>query len=174
MEVLTVAQMKQVEKRAETEAGIPTLIMMENAGRAIFAAIATAASPAGKRIAVICGGGNNGGDGFVAARHLAAAGAAVTVWVAVPKEKLHGDAAVNYRILEHSPVPIRHIFKEADLDKLAHSLQSADFAIDCLLGTGIARKVEGIYRGIINALNGFDGRVVAADIPSGINADSGE
>ncbi len=174
MEVLTVAQMRQAEKRAEAEAGMPTLIMMENAGRAIFAAIAAVASPAGKRIAVICGGGNNGGDGFVAARHLAAAGAAVTAWVAVPREKLHGDAAVNYRILEHSPVPLQHILVEADLDKLDQSLQSADFAVDCLLGTGITRKVEGIYKGIIDVLNGFEGRVIAADIPSGIDADSGE
>ncbi len=173
MEILTDKQMQEVDRRAMEELKIPGLILMENAGNRVFHEIAAVNYLPGKKILVACGGGNNGGDGFVIARHLAAAGAKVTVLALAAREKYRGDAAVNLNLLNHTPLNLDFILKETDLARVGFYLEGTSLVVDSLFGTGLNQKVHGLYKEVIDKINLFSGRVIATDIPSGINASTG-
>lgn len=173
MEILTDKQMQEVDRRAMEELKMPGLILMENAGNRVFQEIAAVNSLPGKKILIACGGGNNGGDGFVIARHLAAAGAKVAVLALAAREKYRGDAAVNLNLLNHTPLNLDFILKETDLARVDFYLEGASLVVDSLLGTGLSQEVHGLYKEVIDKINLFSGRVIATDIPSGINASTG-
>jgi ADP-dependent NAD(P)H-hydrate dehydratase / NAD(P)H-hydrate epimerase len=158
-ELLTTAQMAEAD-RLTISGGEPGIALMENAGRAV--AEAAAALP-GRRVVVVAGPGNNGGDGFVAARHLAERGYAVTVSLFGGKAKLKGDAALAS---ERWRGPV----EEASPDALA----DCDIVIDALFGAGLDREVAGLPRAMIQAMNVCDAPVVAVDLPSGINGTTGK
>lgn len=170
MKVLTAAQMREVDRRT-IEMGIPGLVLMENAGHRIVELLAERFAPlAAQRITVLCGKGNNGGDGMVAARQLFTRFrplALHVVLIAAP-EDLKGDAAQNYRMLQVCGCPVwREIPAEARL---------ATIVVDALLGTGINGPAAGAMRDAICEINrGFPlAKVVAVDIPSGMPSDSGQ
>jgi len=170
VKVLTAAQMREVDRRT-IEMGIPGLVLMENAGHRVVELLARKFAPlAAHRIAILCGKGNNGGDGMVVARQLFTrfeARALHVVLLAAP-EDLKGDAAQNYRMLQVCGCPVaREIPAEARL---------ATIVIDALLGTGISGPASGAMLDAIREINrGFPlAKVVAVDIPSGMPSDTGQ
>ena len=170
MKVLTAAQMRKVDRRT-SEMGIPGIVLMENAGHRVVEFLAERFAPlSAQRIVVLCGKGNNGGDGLVVARQLYTRfhpQALHVVLLAAPEE-MKGDAAANYRMLAACGFPVwSEIPAEARL---------ATLVVDALLGTGITGPAAGIMlEGIREINDGFPlARVVAVDIPSGMPSESGE
>lgn len=161
---------------AQAEAiGLPTVVLMENAGRGAAAWLRERAAGPSARVAIVCGPGNNGGDGAVAARHLDAWGFAVrVVWLAAP-ERLRGDAATQWRILDAAGIHQEN-WPDDPLDpaRLDGLFAAADWVVDALLGTGLTRPVEGPLRVAIEAMNRAGKPVVALDLPSGLDADTGQ
>lgn len=170
---LTRAEVRSIDVAAAKELGLSTLVLMENAGRGA-AEVLRERLTLPSRVVILCGPGNNGGDGGVVARHLDAWGHDVhVVWFAEP-EKLAPDAAVQFGILEKSG-----IFQEPRPDpvsaaELAGLLADADCVVDGLLGTGLTRPVEGNLRAAIEAMNESGVPLLALDLPSGMDADTGE
>ena len=174
MKVATAAQMRAIDRRAIDDMGIPGPVLMEAAGIALARACAEElGGTAGKRVAFVCGPGNNGGDGFVAARHLATAGARVTVILASPPEKLKGDAAVHFAPLRWTGVRIVEA-GGPEFERVAS--ESWDLVGDALLGTGARGPLGGTVGLLVAHMAEMAERgvpVVAADIPSGVDADTG-
>ena len=181
MKISSVSQMRNMDRRAIEEFGIPDAILMENAGNAVSTVIlktyqAMGADFSTLRFAVFSGSGNNGGDGFVVARKLFSFGAGVKVFFLGKKEKLGGASFANYSILMKLGIEIIPSDSNDFLGEVREYLESCDGIVDAILGTGIAREVSGLYGHIIEFLNRFGreaGRYVfSVDIPSGINGDT--
>jgi ADP-dependent NAD(P)H-hydrate dehydratase / NAD(P)H-hydrate epimerase len=173
MKVVTAAQMQALDRRAITDGGVPSLSLMENAGSAVVAAMERTFGPVrGKAIAILCGKGNNGGDGFVVARLLKRRGARVVVFTMVPARELRGDPATMYR--RFSAVGGKTAVKVCpSAERLQNTLQDSDLIVDALFGTGLSAAITGPYRTAIETLNRAGRPVIAVDLPSGIEADTG-
>lgn len=179
---LSASEVRALDHQAALELGLPTLVLMENAGRGAARVLAWALSETGLTqqtdqpplVVVVCGPGNNGGDGAVLARHLEGAGLARVhvVWTAPPSE-LRGDAPTQYRILQASGVEQSRVFDPVELESI---LRPADWVVDGLFGTGLTRPlVPGSLAGdIVGVINRSGKPVLALDIPSGMDTDSGE
>jgi NAD(P)H-hydrate epimerase len=167
---MTCDEMRALEKRAIEEAGITAAVLMENAGRAV-AEEALRMAPSGL-IVVACGRGNNGGDGFVAARHLDICGVPVRV-VALDPARLEGDALANYRALRFSGVEVVSI-GAAWIQEFKGALSGAALVVDALFGTGLSGPLKEPWPAVIDAVNTCGAPVLAVDIPSGLDGDSGE
>jgi len=183
MKIVNTAQMREVDRRAIEERGIPGRVLMENAGKAVADLIRRAIGEAsGARAIVFSGRGNNGGDGFVVARHLAQWGMRVKVVLAARASEIAGDAAHHLDAARKTGVPIVELPQEiswhSNRDALLTAAMEADVLVDALLGTGIHGEVGGIISQLIGLINASrqPGRsvVVAVDIPSGIHSDTGE
>ena len=149
--------------------GLPTLVLMENAGRGAAEWLRGLAGGAGP-ILIACGIGNNGGDGGVVARHLDLWGVPVRVaWFGASPRS--GDAAIQFQVLERLGIDQRTVGDLAEFEAL---LAGAAWVVDGLLGTGLARPVEGLLRGAIEAINRSGKPVLALDVPSGLDADTGQ
>ncbi len=171
---LTPEEMRRLDRFAIETVGIPGVVLMENAGRAVFDAAYKALSGGRKLPALVfCGRGNNGGDGFVVARHLINNGIETTVYVVGALSKIKGDAGVNLRILRKMGVPIQKV-SEKFLPELRHRMKRCGLIIDALLGTGLSGEVSGLYRSVIAAINEAGCPVLAVDIPSGLDGVTGE
>ena len=172
MKVVTAEQMRVLDRRAIEERGIPGLELMERAGQAVAeAASRIAASHPDRPIVIICGGGNNGGDGLVAARLLAEMGRGVRVLLATGRKELKGDAATNLARLEESglvPTEVR------EAETVRPACDEAALVVDALLGTGLSGELRGPAPEVIQAINEAHRPVLAVDIPSGLHADSGQ
>lgn len=170
MKVVTANQMREIDRISIEERGIPSLTLMENAGKSIAVEVINHFDP--DKVAVVCGKGNNAGDGFVAARLLCEKNVEtiVTVILLSPAEELKGDAKINYERLPHSI----DIIEVNNVEILKEILSEHDCVIDAILGTGIKGKVEGFYADAINTINDSRLNVVSADIPSGLPADGGD
>jgi len=166
---LSRAEVRSIDATAADEIGLPTLVLMENAGRGAAERLRPRLGP-GARVAIACGPGNNGGDGGVVARHLDSWGVAVRVLWFVPPDRLRGDAATQHEILARSGIDQRVVADGDDLDSL---WRDADWVVDALLGTGLDREVGGPIAAAIASLNGSGRPVLALDLPSGLDADSG-
>ena len=175
MKVATVAQMRAIDRRAIDEMGIPGTVLMEAAGIALARVCVEElrGSAAGKSIACFCGRGNNGGDGFVAARHLAGAGAKVTVFLAGSPEEIKGDALVHFAPLRWCGVRLLEVsqpeFERAIKEPFA-------LLVDALLGTGTRGPLNGplgLLMAHIVEIAEQNVPIIAADIPSGVDADTG-
>lgn len=170
----TAEEMRQAERRATAELGVPSLVLMENAGRGAADAIERAFGPApGRRVGVVCGKGNNGGDGLVVARHLAGRGAAVEVWLIGAAADVRGDAAVNMDAARRAGLPLTEVAGAPGLEALRRGLASADLVVDALLGTGVSGAATGLIADAIAAINEAGRPVCALDLPSGLSADRG-
>ncbi len=167
--VLTAAQMREAERAADTLFGMPSALLMENAGRALAEAARSVAGPGG-RFLVFCGPGNNGGDGLVAARFLHASGARVSVTLVGDRAKMTPDAQRNLRALESfgiSPQPLDSVSRP----------RAGDVVVDAIFGTGLSRAPEGPFAEAIFRIYRWRRvgvKVVAADVPSGLQSDTGE
>ncbi|MGV1098416.1 NAD(P)H-hydrate dehydratase [Thiovibrio sp. JS02] len=174
MKVATAEQMRRCEALAIAEYGISGLALMENAGRGTVEAMARRFSPlAGKKVLLFTGPGNNGGDGFVIARHLLEQGAQPQVVSLVGLETLRGDAAANRDRLQLLPIPLQICQSTEDLPWVERLVADSDLVVDALLGTGLAREVTGIFAAVIRVINGGRAPVVGVDIPSGLDSDTG-
>ena len=173
--VLSAAQMKAVDRAAIDKLGLPGLVLMENAGRGVAEIIAREKPHlAGLDVRVVCGAGQNGGDGFVVARHLLNRGAQVQVFLAMPREKMAGDAAVFARVFEALPgALVRDASFEEDATTWRAYLAGADVIVDAVFGTGLRSDVKGPAAAAIRGMNAVDALRVAVDIPSGLDADTG-
>lgn len=165
--MLTRTESRAIDGRAIEEYGVPGVVLMENAGRGA-AGLLVALGIHG-RVVVCCGKGNNGGDGFVIARHLDNRGVPVRVLLFARPEELTGDAAVNYHIIERAGLPI---VNGPALDVRAE-LAGAEWVVDALFGTGLSGPVRAPFDAIITAINDSGARVLAVDIPSGLDCDTG-
>jgi NAD(P)H-hydrate epimerase len=169
-------EVRSIDARAAQELSMPTVILMENAGRGAADWIRDQAVPAGSKLLILCGPGNNGGDGGVVARHLELWGYSVRVVWFARADRLRGDAAVQYEILARSGFDQVCWNDEAAVtpERLDALLAEAEWLVDALLGTGLTRPVEGTLRTVIEAVNRSGKPVVALDLPSGLDADTGE
>jgi NAD(P)H-hydrate epimerase len=168
--VFTADEMRRLDERAVAALGIPGAALMENAGRGAAEIILEVLGPRrrGARVAVICGKGGNGGDGFVVARWLKRAGVRPTVWVSAAESEIRGDAATKLRALRRSGVRAREVESEA---AVAADLGAATLVVDALLGTGARGAPAGRIARLIELINAAGRPVVALDIPSGASAD---
>ncbi len=175
IKVVTAKEMQQLDRRATAEYGIPSLVLMENAGSETAREM-LAAFPAllRSRVAVLCGRGNNGGDGFVAARHLLNRGAMVETFLFARREDVAGDARVNLEILERMDAAPMEVRDAGEMAARSDRIASADVVVDALLGTGTHGPAKGILAEVIGLVNRAGCRVVAVDIPSGLIADDPE
>jgi len=171
MKLATSEQMREMDRRTIEEFGLPSLVLMENAGRAVADAAWELLPEDGGRVLILCGKGNNGGDGFVAARHLTSVGAEVAVMLFAKLDGLTGDAASNARYAQKTGIMI---VEEPDDETLAGAIELADVIVDGLLGTGLSGEVRGRLREVIEALEYAAAPIVAIDIPSGLDADTGK
>jgi NAD(P)H-hydrate epimerase len=172
--LFTAEEMRRLDRRASADLGIPGATLMENAGRGAAQAIARWLSTGGvrrdARVAIVCGKGGNGGDGFVVARELARRGIRTTVWLATTATEIRGDAALKLAALRRHRISPRPIADEATF---ARSLGEAAVVVDALLGTGAQGAPTGLLARVIELINASGRPVIALDIPSGVPADAG-
>lgn len=166
MKIATREIVREIDRKTIEKHGIPSLVLMENAGRAA-ADVIIEEFPFANRVAVFAGGGNNGGDGFVIARHLIGQGIAVTAYLAVSSGKYKGDALTNLRALKKSGGEV------VELEGGLRKYKQADLIVDALFGTGLDREVDGFNRKIIDFMNSQPVPKLAVDLPSGLDANTG-
>lgn len=171
MKVSSVAQMRQMDRAAIDQDGIPELLLMESAGLAATAVIAQCYAVREQRWFVLCGSGNNGGDGLVVARHLHSRGARVQIALLGDPERFGEAAKANWQMARTLNLPIA---ASPTPEWIGEQLDACDGVVDGLLGTGIARPVEGGFAAAIEAINQSGKPVVSLDIPSGVNGDTGQ
>ncbi len=169
MKIVTTAEMREVDRISSERYGVPSLHLMENAGTAV-ADFILGKFPQAERIAVLCGKGNNGGDGFVAARKLREAGRTVSVVLLAQPAELQGDAAYMLKRMGQQPVTIRSADELAG--EAGRRALDADVLVDAILGTGFRPPVTGLYADAIRVMNAAGRSIVAVDIPSGADADA--
>ncbi len=170
--LLTADDMREMDRRTIESFGIPGRVLMENAGRgATRLLLENFGDLSGKKIAVLSGKGNNGGDGFVVARYLSQAGVAVRVYLLTKRDALTGDAAANFALLAPLKIPVIEIPDEQIF--FQHEL-SQDIWVDAILGTGLSSDVKGYFKTVIEFVNASGKPVFAIDIPSGLNSDTGQ
>jgi NAD(P)H-hydrate epimerase len=166
-------EVRAIDRRAIEEFGVPGVVLMENAGRGAAELLISLGVPG--LVTICCGKGNNGGDGFVIARHLDNRGVPVRVFLFAKPEELTGDALINYRIIAKSGLPIT-IYPDASFDDRALSgeLARSAWIVDALFGTGLTGAVRPPFQRVIATINASKARVLAVDIPSGLDCDTGE
>ena len=162
-------QIRDVDRRAIEELGVPGVVLMENAGRGCAELLLRLGIHG--PVTICCGKGNNGGDGFVIARHLDNVRIPVRVLLFADPSKLSGDAAVNYHILRLSEFPVEVI---SGSENLSDHFRNADWIVDALLGTGLSGQVRSPMDTIISAINQSGANIISVDIPSGLDCNSGE
>jgi NAD(P)H-hydrate epimerase len=174
MKLVTAAEMRELDRRAIEEVGIPSLVLMENAGRSTYQILRQEFPSLNGPVAVVAGRGNNGGDGSVVARYLAQAGTPVAIFLVAARDQVQGDAKINLEVAARLGLEIIEVREEKDLNPLAHRLARAGLIIDALLGTGLNSEVKGLMRLVIDEINRLRPPVLAVDIPSGLCADTGQ
>jgi NAD(P)H-hydrate epimerase len=171
--ILTAAQMREADRFTIEDIGIPSLVLMENAGRQVVAAIEAAyEQQLAGRIAVLCGRGNNGGDGFVVARTLLQRGVDTAVFVIGTVADVRGDARTNLDILGRLGVTVVEIADEQSWELHFSEISQCTLIVDAILGTGLKSAVGGMLETVIADVNAADLPIVAIDLPSGLSADT--
>jgi len=174
MKLVTAAQMRELDRRTIQDLGVPSLVLMENAGRGTYRVLRREFPDLSGPVVVLAGRGNNGGDGFVVARYLANDGFPVTVFLLAARDQVQGDALVNLQILEKMGVEVEEVLGVDRLNAVVHRMSRAELVVDALLGTGLNSPVRGLLAQLIGKVNQARPKVVAVDIPSGLSADTGE
>lgn len=174
MKSVTAAQMKRLDYLATARWGIPALILMENAGRsAAIEALKMLPEGSLKSVAVLCGYGNNGGDGFVCARHLINSGIKVQVYLIGKKKASSTEASLNYRILSKMKHRFKQVGSISAIAGLKKEIRKYQLIIDAIFGIGLKGEVDDFYRSLFAVLNSGNVPILSLDIPSGLDADSG-
>jgi hydroxyethylthiazole kinase-like uncharacterized protein yjeF len=170
--VMSREQMRAYDRYAIETCRVPSIVLMENAARGATDVIVGLVGDHPGRIAVVCGAGSNGGDGFGVARHLLARGFDVVAVLAVPAARLTGDAAINRDV--YVALGGRYLeTAEGDLGPLVSETSGARVVVDALFGTGLTRPIEGHLERVVALVNQCTARRIALDVPSGLDADSG-
>src|SRR6185436_17587559 len=174
MRILTPEQIREVDRLTTEKFGIPSLILMENAGMRVVEVLEDHFENLEElTIAILCGKGNNGGDGFVVARQLIQKGCIPFVFLFADEDEVKGDAKTNLEILKAIGAPPTVVTTEQDWDEERLEILDADIIVDALLGTGLTKRVDGLYRAVIDTLGIFTGAtIVSIDVPSGLQADT--
>jgi NAD(P)H-hydrate epimerase len=173
MRILNAAQMRDADRHTVEEIGIPSLVLMENAGRQVVAAIEAAfESHLDGRVAVLCGRGNNGGDGFVVARTLLQRGIDTSVFVIGAVSEIRGDARTNLDILGRLGVTVVEINDEQTWELHFSEIARCSLIVDAIFGTGLRSAVAGMLETVIADINAADIPIVSVDLPSGMSADT--
>ncbi len=201
MLILSREQVREVDRRAVAEYGMSGLVLMENAGRgaadvlcrlvwepsplgrgqgegAELAPLADTLTPtlsqgAREPVAIVCGKGNNGGDGFVIARHLDLRGWTVRVLLLCEARELRGDGATNFAILKKARVEIQTFASPLDMARFGEAIAGAVYLVDAILGTGATAEPKSPYAEAIECMNSSGIRILAVDVPSGLDCDTG-
>jgi len=164
--------MRTLDRETIEEIGIPGLILMENAGIQLYRFLEENFEDLEEqRVTIICGKGNNGGDGMVLARQLAMRGRYPEVLLLAETGDVSGDAAVNLEILENMDVPLLEITSEEEWSDVEELLEESDIIVDAILGTGIDKPLAGLYARAVEGINALDAFILAVDIPSGLFSD---
>ncbi|RPI48138.1 MAG: NAD(P)H-hydrate epimerase, partial [Acidobacteria bacterium] len=172
MRVLNAAQMRDADRQTIEEIGIPSMVLMENAGRQIVAALeATYDDLNDRHVAVLCGPGNNGGDGFVVARTLHQRAVDVSVFVVATLAAVKGDARLNLEILGRLGLTVVEISDEHAWDLHFSEISQCDLIVDAIFGTGLKSPLAGMMETVVADVNASGIPVVAVDLPSGMSAD---
>ncbi len=175
MRILNAEQMREADRRTIEDIGIPSLVLMENAGRQVVAVMeATFEDLPDRRVAILCGRGNNGGDGFVVARTLRQRKVEVSVFLVGRLADVRGDARTNLESLARLGLPVVEIAGEQEWELHASEVADHDLVVDALFGTGLTSPLAGLLETIVEDVNSSSVPVVSIDLPSGLSADTHE
>ena len=175
MYLVTANEMREMDRLTIESFGIPGVVLMENAGRgAVQILFEKFADLENKKVGIVAGRGNNGGDGFVIARYLAQKGIKVTVYLLSKGSLVKGDAAANFKLLAPLEVPVIEMPDKSAFQKHKTSMRHQGIWVDAIFGTGLKSDVKGYFKEIIEFINGLNKPVFAVDIPSGLNSDTGQ
>ncbi|MCX8161114.1 MAG: NAD(P)H-hydrate dehydratase [Candidatus Saccharicenans sp.] len=175
MKILTAAQMREIDRIAIEEIGIPGPVLMENAGLQVTAVLRNELGvAAGMRVVVVAGRGNNGGDGLVVARHLHNQGVDCPVLLIGRRSEVRGDAALNLEIALKIGVKVIEVGDQAAWKKVRKILSETPIIVDALFGTGLNSPLQGLYARVVQDINESGAFVLSVDIPSGLSADTFE
>lgn len=173
MKVLTSTQMREIDRTAIEEIGILGTTLMENAGKQIFKKLREKFPELSKeKIVIVAGKGNNGGDGFVVARHLYNHGADPYVLLLASKGEVKGDAAVNLRMAEKIGIKISEVCSPKDWKLQKEKIFQSSVLVDAIFGTGLIKPAQGLYAAVIEGINKSKAYKIAVDIPSGLSSDT--
>ncbi len=168
MRILSAESMREVDRAAIEELGIPSLVLMENAAVGVADAIGEV-YPDAESAALFCGPGNNGGDGLAIARHLAVRGYDVRIFLVTDRRPVRGDAEVQLGICRRQGLAMMEVASEGDVIEALEAAREADVIVDALFGTGLTRPLEGLFAEVVEGLNDLPVPRVAVDLPSGLN-----
>src|SRR5581483_853562 len=175
MRVLNSSQMREADRKTIEEVGIPSLVLMENAGRQVVAAMeAMHGELLQDRVAILCGRGNNGGDGFVVARTLLQRGVDVAVFLIGAVSEVRGDARINLEILGRLGVTVVEIADSEAWELHLSEVTGCPLIVDAIFGTGLNAPLSGLIESVVADINAAGLTVVSIDLPSGLSADSPE
>src|SRR6187455_485301 len=175
MRVLNTQQMREADRQTIDDVGLPSIVLMENAGRQAVAAMEAAFEDLlTSKVGVLCGRGNNGGDGFVVARTLAQRGIEATVFLLGSVGDVRGDARVNLEILGHVGLTVVEISDAQEWELHFSEISECDLIVDAVVGTGFHGPLTGLLESVVADVNGLGVPVVAIDLPTGVSADSHE
>jgi NAD(P)H-hydrate epimerase len=173
MRILNATQMREADRQTIEEVGIASLVLMENAGRQVVSAIESAYEDRlTGRVAVLCGKGNNGGDGFVIARTLAQRGVDVSVFLLAPVAQVKGDARTNLDILGRLGIGVMEVDDEQRWELHASEVQRCSLIVDAIVGTGLSEPLSGLLDTVVADVNVMGIPIVSVDLPSGLSADT--
>jgi hydroxyethylthiazole kinase-like uncharacterized protein yjeF len=168
MRILTAEAMREVDRAAIEELGIPSLVLMENAAIGVVEAIGESFGEA-ESAAVFCGPGNNGGDGLAVARHLSVRGWEVRIFLVTGGRQLSDDAATQLSICRKAELAVMEVASPADLAGAAEAAAECELVVDALFGTGLTRPLEGLFADAVETINDLPIPCVAVDLPSGLS-----
>lgn len=171
MKILDSDQMRSIDRRAADQHGIASIVLMENAAVAVAEVIAER-FPAAARVAIFCGTGNNGGDGFAVARHLANRGVETGIFLLGDRSRIAGDALANLEACDRAGLAVAPVDGAERLERAVLFASRSDLVIDAIFGTGLARPAAGLHADAILAINALDVPCLAVDLPSGLDASS--
>ncbi len=171
---VTAAEMREIDRRTIEEYRVPSYELMEKAGQAVAEETAKLAGSPPKRLLILAGKGNNGGDGLVAARYLKQKGYTVQVLLFSEGQKLKADPARNFVENAKLRIPCRIVGEHFAWETVPQLFQETDVIIDALFGVGLDKELREPYRGLVERVNESKKKVVSVDIPSGLNSDTGE
>ena len=171
MKVSRVSEMRALDRTAIEKFGIVEELLMENAGGAVYFALLKEFGIKDKKFLVFCGIGNNGGDGFVIARKIHSNGGAVKVFILGDQSKFKGAAKLNLDIVSRLPIEVRQL---ESIESIKGDVYHCDAIVDGIFGTGLTRDIGGLYRDVIELVNGSGKTVFSVDIPSGVHGDTGK
>lgn len=175
MKVVKAKEMQEMDRKTIESYGIPGVVLMENAGLgATKYLLKEVKDIKQKKVTVIAGSGNNGGDGFVIARYLINRGIPVKVYLLAPKDKVKGDAKFNLDLLSPIGVDVIEILNASDLNRHRGAILHSDLIVDAIFGTGLNADVRGHYKDVIDFINRSGKEVFSVDMPSGLNSDTGQ